>query len=398
MPEAGHFQRLRPLISDLAAGGFEPHVFTDRRFAPDVERARGRFVDLFADRPLAAADDESIPFPCRYVSFAAHYGEGLIAEAEALAPEVVLYDTFAVIGPVVGRTLGVPYVNVCAGHNMDPSRVEALVANHPQVAVADACHRGVDALRDRHGIANASPFSYLTGVSPHLNLYCEPPEFLPEARRSAFEPVAFYGSLPSRSELEVRPARRSPSPFADPNGPSVYACFGTVVWRYWATEALQALRAVSVALARMPGAKGLISLGGTRLEPQARSSLEADNVAVADYVDQWEVLREAGVLITHQGLNSTHEAIYNRVPMLSYPFLSDQPGLAQTCERLGVAMPLVESPREPISPKEVGRALAAVEDDLDSFGDRLAQAREWELQVIAGRPAVIARISALSTE
>jgi UDP:flavonoid glycosyltransferase YjiC (YdhE family) len=391
MPEVGHFQRLRPLIADLSGNGFDPYAFTDRRFAPEVERAGGRFVDLFAGRPLAAADDESIPLPCRYVTFAAHYADDVIAEVKALAPSVVVYDTFAVIGPVVGRALGVPYVNLCAGHKVEPARVEALVANHPRIDVSDACREAVETLRLRHGIADASPFSYLTGVSLDLNLYCEPPEFLPEAQRSAFEPVAFYGSLPSRSDLEARSDRRPASPF-----PDVYACFGTVVWRYWAAEALEALRAVSAALAATPGAAGLISLGGAPLDPRARGSLEADNVTVADYVDQWEVLRGANVLITHQGLNSTHEAIYNRVPMLSYPFLFDQPDLARTCEQLGLAMPLVGTPREPVSLEDVSRALAALRDNRDSFGDRLADAREWELRVMADRPAVIARISALS--
>jgi UDP:flavonoid glycosyltransferase YjiC (YdhE family) len=178
----------------------------------------------------------------------------------------------------------------------------------------------------------------------------------------------------------------------------VYASFGTVVWRYWAEEALEALRAIAAALARTPNATGLISLGGAQLDPEARGSLEADNVTVAEYVDQPQVLAGADVMVTHQGLNSTHEAIYSRVPMVSYPFLSDQPDLAQTCERLGLAVPLAGSPREPVSPEAVSRALAVLDDDRDSFEDRLAEAREWELRVIAERPAVIARISALSRQ
>jgi UDP:flavonoid glycosyltransferase YjiC (YdhE family) len=296
----------------------------------------------------------------------------------------------------VGRALGIPYVNLCAGHAMDPAAVDDLLANHPRVAVSDACRRAVDALRTRHGIADASPFLYLTGVSPHLNLYCEPPEFLTAAQRRSFEPVAFYGSLPPASDLEARARTDVPGPFGEAAALKVYACFGTVVWRYWAADAFAALQAVSAALSEAPGARGLISLGGARLDSARRSSLKAPNVEVAEYVEQMRVLDEADVLITHHGLNSTHEAIYNRVPMLSYPFLSDQPGLAATCARLGLAVRLAESVRGPLSAEAIGRGLDELAANDQEIGRRLDEARGWELRVLDERPSVVERISELA--
>ena len=56
-------------------------------------------------------------------------------------------------------------------------------------------------------------------------------------------------------------------------------------------------------------------------------------------MDQWAVLGETDLFVTHHGLNSTHEAIFNRVPMLSYPFFWDQPGLAAKCQAFGIARP-----------------------------------------------------------
>ena len=46
------------------------------------------------------------------------------------------------------------------------------------------------------------------------------------------------------------------------------------------------------------------------------------------------VLAAADVFVTHHGLNSTHESIAERVPMLSYPFQWDQPGMAERCQAL----------------------------------------------------------------
>lgn len=126
MYEHGHFQRVRSLARDLARGGIEPHVFTDRRFQRDVEEAGCVFEDLFADHALEDADAESVPQPCRNVTFAGAYASEIAARVERLAPSVVVYDTFAVVGRVVARLLGLPYVNVCANHNMDrPARWRA---------------------------------------------------------------------------------------------------------------------------------------------------------------------------------------------------------------------------------------------------------------------------------
>src|SRR5207248_2161599 len=148
---------------------------------------------LFAGRPLEGADAVSVPLPCRNVTFAGVHAEALAAEAARFEPSFVVSDTFTVAGRVVARLLGVPHVNVCANHNMIPEVTLAAVERDPRVAVGPECHRAVEKLR-RLGIENASPFSYVDGLSPHLNVYCEPPQFLTEAERRVFEPVAFYGS------------------------------------------------------------------------------------------------------------------------------------------------------------------------------------------------------------
>ena len=112
MPEEGHFRRLVPLISGVAGEGFTAHVFTHSRFRGQVERAGGQFVDLFEKYPIEAADGESLPVPCRYVSFAGHYAGQVFRDLERLRPSLIVSDTFAVIGRLAANRLGIPYVNV----------------------------------------------------------------------------------------------------------------------------------------------------------------------------------------------------------------------------------------------------------------------------------------------
>lgn len=396
----GHVRRLRPLVAALVGQQIDTYVFTESRFEADIRHEGGVFVDLFAGRPMSAVDDESRPMPCRYVSFAGHFADDITRELTALQPSLVISDTFALIGRVVAHELGIPHVNVCSGHNVDPERFVAQLEVDPRVHVAPGLESAVEILRDRYGIVDASPFSYVRGLSEVLNIYCEPEEYLTAEERQAFEPVAFFGSLPSMDEIATLERQPSRSWFGHDADVKLYISFGTIVW--WSTpadprfttaaDALAAVRTISTTLAGRPEVSALISLGGSDLDAEITDELRKPNVAIESYVDQWQVLRQADLFVTHHGLNSTHESIVNRVPMLSYPFIWDQPALAAKCQELGIALPLAPSLRAPLDVEMVNGALddyTACRRDLDAT---LAQARDWELRTIAERPTVVQRV------
>jgi MGT family glycosyltransferase len=393
MPEQGHFKRLLPLISGLAGKGVATHVFTDLRFREAVERAGGRFADVFAGRPLEAADARSLPVPARYVSFAALHAESMLREVSALRPALVVNDTFAVIGQLVATQLQLPRVAVCSGHNAAPEPTLEALRRDPRVQIADECWRAAALLRERYGMPDASPFAYAAGLSADLNVYCEPPEFLRPDERKAFEPIAFFGSL---SEEETRAEASADSLFGDgaARAVRVYASFGTVVWRYFEADALATLAAVADAVAGLDDASALVSLGG-RGTPEHAAQLTRHNVRIESYVEQWRALRDATVFVTHHGLNSTHEAIFQQTPMLSYPFFGDQPGLAKRCQEFGLALPLAELPRAPVGAEEIRAAVARSVRERDAMLERLAEARRWELAAMRDRGGVIERILAL---
>ena len=387
----GHFRRLLPLIERVVARGATAVVFTDRRFEPAVTRAGASFVDLFAKYPADADDPESFPRGVRAVSFAGHYADAVADEVATLNPALVVHDAQAVVGRVVASMLRIPAVNVCAGHNVAPDRFQQILAGDPRVVVSDRCRQAVEILRHRHGLADASPFCYVSGLSPVLNIYCEPPEFLAPAERRAFEPVAFFGSL-----RDPAPAGPVPAYFHTPAALKVYVSFGTVAWRSYPREALAALQVIARALARRPNTEVVISLGSAALDPAAIASMAMANVTVLPFVDQSAILSGADLFITHHGLNSTHEAIWHRVPMLSYPFFWDQPALAEKCQALGIATPLSTVPRGELTEAGVLTVVDRVAGNLAAFSGPVAAARDYEVSVMAGRDAVITRILKLA--
>jgi len=392
MPEIGHFRRLRPIIRGLSGRGLSVHVFTHRRFAVEVERAQGIFEDMFGPYPLEVADDASIPIPLRFVTYAARFAEGISRDVGAVAPSLLIHDTFTVIGRVVADRLGIPRVSICPGHNVAPERFAAILREDPRVRIAPACREAVEVLRAVYGMEDASPFCYVSSLSPTLNLYCEPPEFLQESERAPFAPIAFFGSIPAPEDAPW-PSVRSRVRANDEAWPrTVYIAFGTVIWRSWRAEALSALRVLATTLTRAGNLRTVIGLGGASIAADERAALDLPNVSVEPYVDQWQILQKADIFVTHHGLNSTHEAIFCGVPMISYPIFWDQPALAARCQQFGLAHPLCGVARGKVAETDVRAALEAVAARREQMHAALARAREWEMAVIEQRPAVLEQV------
>jgi MGT family glycosyltransferase len=388
MPEEGHFRRLLPLISGLAGCGPEICVFTHERFASEVERAGGVFYDLFSRYSL---EDESSPVPCRYVTFAGEHAGEIRRDLERTGAALVVHDTFAVVGHAAASLLGLPSVNVCAGHKVTPAAFLAGLSVDPRVKIAPRCLRAVDRLRESFGLIDASPFSYVSARSRHLNVYGEPPEFLDEQERSEFEPIAFYGCLPSVDKISVDRRHGVVWPGGSGNL-RVYVSFGTVVWRYYASRALRVLRVLASAFAEMEHLSAIVSLGGVEIDGSDRFELQRPNVSVESYVDQHRVLQEADLFVTHHGMNSTHEAIFHRVPMVSYPFFWDQPALATKCQEFGLSVPLTAAVGGEVDAQSVRAALERLTEGRETMMAALCRARAWEEAVIRMRPVVHKRI------
>ncbi len=394
MPEFGHFQLMRPIISGLVRRGADVRVFTHVAFEPLVRAEGATFADLFARFELDAADDSSTPVTCRYVSYAGTFGSEFARELAGWDPTLFICETFALIGRVAAEQMGRPWVNVSPGHDLNPEAYARKLETDPRVSVSRSCHEAVAVLRERYGIVDASPFSFITSTSPALNLYCEPPLFLDEDQRPAFEPLAFFGALPEE-DTSIAPPSRSAFDMADQSRLRVYVSFGTVVWRYFRAEALAAIDVLASYFSSRRDAVMLVSLGHAALDPVECARISRRNVRVASYVDQPAILRETDVFVTHHGINSTHEAIVALVPMLSYPFFWDQPTLAAKCQALGVAVPLGDAPLAPLTLNKVESAMRELTRDIGARRASLESARNAEIAVVAARGAVLDRLLAL---
>ncbi|AJA50033.1 glycosyltransferase, MGT family [Clostridium pasteurianum DSM 525 = ATCC 6013] len=65
-----------------------------------------------------------------------------------------------------------------------------------------------------------------------------------------------------------------------------------------------------------------------------------ENFIVRNYVPQSEILKYTDVAITHAGMNSTSDLLYNNVPFVAIPIGADQPYMAGRASELGAAISL----------------------------------------------------------
>jgi hypothetical protein len=166
MPEHGHFMQLRALISGFVHAGCTVHVYAHRAMLRRSS-ASARGWSISSPRiPSRRADGESVPIPCRYVTYAAHYAEDVIEDLREIRPDLIVCETFAVIGRLAAQQLGIPFINILLGHNIQPAHYLTALQTDPRLAISDRCHRAVEVLRSRYGLHDASPFSYIAGNSP----------------------------------------------------------------------------------------------------------------------------------------------------------------------------------------------------------------------------------------
>lgn len=65
------------------------------------------------------------------------------------------------------------------------------------------------------------------------------------------------------------------------------------------------------------------------------------NFKLYDYIPQLEVLKQADLFITHGGMNSTNEALYNNLPLIIVPQFGDQATVAKRVQELGAGIALI---------------------------------------------------------
>ena len=251
--------------------------------------------------------------------------EGLAADP----PDVVVHDSFAIWGRLAAEAIGAP--RVCSTSTFALTRSGVPLRALPSLLTSKAFDpRALRRLRNarrevrrRFGADPGGTLATLASAAPTTIVFTS--RGLQPGAGRLDQRFNFVGPMLDPLEAGVEPALAE----LPAGRPLVYLSLGTL-----RNDRADIYRACVAAVADLPVSL-LISIG-RRVEPAALGPLPP-NVVVRPHVDQFAVLAQASVFITHAGMNSAHEALVHGVPMLCLPQADDQFLVAARLSKLGAA-------------------------------------------------------------
>jgi hypothetical protein len=177
---------------------------------------------------------------------------------------------------------------------------------------------------------------------------------------AALDPSPFPGTWRYR-EPAAAPRGALPAWWAGTSGPLVYVSFGTVLGHM--SFAGEVYRAVIDAVAGLD-ARVLVTTGNG-FEPSRLRDVPA-NVHVEAWVDQADVMGEAGLVVCHGGSGTTYGALAAGLPLVVVPVFADQFANAAAVAGAGAGVQVrtgqdSQGRRRPVSRDDAPRIRQAIE-------------------------------------
>ena len=365
IPAAGHVNPTLPIVSALADRGHDVYYANAADFRETVEEAGAQFLPYAPD---STADIRGDPgnfarLGAKLHRYALRIVRRHLEEYRRLAPDLVVFDSLAVWGPVIADILGTERVGSFSVFVYDRSRspmrpafalrlAGMIIASLPQVALALAARRRL------HRRSSAVPALMDTFTcTGRENIVCTIRELQPAGE--TFGPsFHFVGPLLERREpsgslggtfgellgkLRDKGAKENVKKDVKEEPPLVYVALGTLYSRTGhAPRRLNGFYQRCIDALADIARPVVISAGDWAAS--LRLPAEAEHIIIRESVPQLAVLSHAAVFITHGGMNSVHEALYYGIPMLLVPQQAEQEAVAAQVVSRGAGISLGRGP------------------------------------------------------
>lgn len=333
IPAVGHVNPALPLLRALVARGDRVICFNTPEYREKLEQTGAEFRPSHIAYNFAPPQGTLAPFKAMglILNESAHVIPQHLAETRALAPDLILYDSMCPWGKQIAQLLNVPAVCSCsimyAGwinfrswpRNTDLSRG---MLRSPFRVARDILRYQQTAQRLRRTLRVTSPsfMDFFSNPGDLTLLYTS--RYFQIGGELFDDTFKFIGA-------SVEPRRDAP-PFDFAwlgDAPLIYVSLGTIF-----NDRPDFFRACIHAFGNT--SYRVVMAIGKNIRPDA-FGLVPENICMAEYLPQLELLPRASVFITHGGMNSVSEAAWYGTPMLVAPQVGDQVFIAHQITKLG---------------------------------------------------------------
>ena len=340
IPAYGHVNPQMALVDGLVKAGEHVTYYTSPRFAP-IARRTGADVRVISTSLDSAVDTMGATIGRNAFSVARMVMDAseeilgrIFEEVSALDPDYVIHDSITLFGRVIAKALkkpGIATVPVFCFDERTIPRVphmfrmrmawQFLLSGLPESARYLAAAARIS---KRYG-TNIEDLFYIYNDYAELNIVTTSRQFqfhseaFPEPRFKFVGPMLF----------EKRDDGGFPFERLKP-GKSVYISLGTVYNNEvdFFRECIRAFKSTGYSV---------VMSCGNSVDIKSLGELP-DNIYAANYIPQLQIMPHISAFVTHAGMNSTHEALLNGVPLVCVPQANDQYVISHRVRELGAGV------------------------------------------------------------
>lgn len=337
VPGYGHINPTLAVVQELVARGEEVIYFAPEQFRTAIEATGAKLysyeTSMRGGPPQNRMATPNAGLPMMMIGESRKVLPQVLGRIQAEKPDFIVYDHLSVWARIAAETLHIPTIGLRPTYATNGNfNFQAMMKNASQgkvfnpAAMMANMQGELAKLCEEYHIEPFSPQDIFMHSEP-LNIVFLPKAFQPGGE-SFDERFVFVGpSITPRHDTSTFPFER-----LQENKPLLYISLGTVF--------NQRTDFFKLCFEAFSGKSWQVVLSkGERVNMEELGSIP-DNFIVASYVPQLELLPRTRVFITHGGMNSTMESLYNGVPMVVVPQMVEQ---AMTAKRvaeleLGIAL------------------------------------------------------------